>query len=433
MKFKFLIISFFLSALLYGQEVKVVSLEECIKIGVDNSKTLKISRSKVLSAKERLNEIKTAQLPTLRLSSSYSRLSPVDPFQIGSMQISPSILDNYSARLTLSQPLFTGNRLSSNAELTEFNSLAAETDYSKDKNQLILDIKMSYWNYAKSLKVKETLEKNIIQVKSRLADLENLYNNGLATNNEVLKVKVQLSNFEILLLDATNNIDISLYNLNNTLGIPVNTKLEPKAIIELKQPVVPKLDDLIKESKRNRSDLKSLDYRIRSGEAGISLSKAGWYPQLSFNANYLYANPNSRIFPSVEKFKGTWDLGITLTYDIWNWKVTSYQTRQAEANLDQIKIAKEITENNIDLEVNQNYKSLISVSAKMKLTKETVEQAQENYRVTTEKYKSGLLLNSEVVDAETSLLLAEINNITTIADYLIVIARLEKSIENTLK
>ena len=69
----------------------------------------------------------------------------------------------------------------------------------------------------------------------------------------------------------------------------------------------------------------------------------------------------------------------------------------------------------------------------MKLTKETVEQAKENYRVTNEKYKSGLLLNSEVVDAETSLLLAEINNITTIADYLIVIARLEKSIENTLK
>lgn len=430
---KFFVVFTLLSTALFGQEAKVVSLEECIKIGIDNSKTLKISGSKIVSAKERLNEIKTAQLPTLRLNGSYSRLSPVDPFQIGSMQISPSILNNYSARLTLSQPLFTGNRLSSNTELTEFNSLAAETDFSKDKNQLVLDIKVAYWNYAKSLKVKETIEKNIVQVQSRFQDLENLYNNGLATNNEVLKVRVQLSNFEILLLDATNNIDISLYNLNNILGIPVNTKLEPKAIIELKQPGIPKLEDLIKASKQNRSDLKSLDFRIKSGEAGITLSKAGWYPQLNFTANYLYANPNSRIFPSVEKFKGTWDLGITLSYDIWNWKLTSYQTKQAEANLEQTRIAKELTENNIDLEVSQNYKSLLSVTAKMKLTKETVEQAKENYRVTNEKYKSGLLLNSEVVDAETSLLLAEINNITTIADYLIVIARLEKSIENTLK
>ena len=433
MRIKLFVVFTLLSAALFGQEAKVVSLEDCIKIGIDNSKTLKISGSKIVSAKERLNEIKTAQLPTLRLNGSYSRLSPVDPFQIGSMQISPSILNNYSARLTLSQPLFTGNRLSSNTELTEFNSLAAETDFSKDKNQLVLDIKVVYWNYAKSLKVKETIEKNIVQVQSRFQDLENLYNNGLATNNEVLKVRVQLSNFEILLLDATNNIDISLYNLNNILGIPVNTKLEPKAIIELKQPEIPKLEDLIKASKQNRSDLKSLDYRIKSGEAGITLSKSGWYPQLNFTANYLYANPNSRIFPSVEKFKGTWDLGITLSYDIWNWKLTSYQTKQAEANLEQTRIAKELTENNTDLEVSQNYKSLLSVTAKMKLTKETVEQAKENYRVTNEKYKSGLLLNSEVVDAETSLLLAEINNITTIADYLIVIARLEKSIENTLK
>lgn len=433
MKTNILLLFVFFASVSFAQDAKVVSLEDCIKLGIENSKTLKISKSKIITAKEKLNEVKTSQLPVLRLSGSYSRLSPVDPFQIGSMQISPSILNNYSARLTLSQPLFTGNRLSSNTELTEFNSMAAETDFSKDKNQLILDIKTAYWNYAKSLKVKETLEKNILQVKSRLQDLENLYNNGLATNNEVLKVKVQLSNFEILFLDASNNIDIALYNLNNVLGIPVSTKLEPKAIIELIQPEIPKLEDLIKESKRNRSDLKSLDYRIKSGEAGITLSKAGWYPQFSLTANYLYANPNSRIFPSQEKFKGTWDVGITLSYDIWNWKVTSYQTKQAEANLEQTKIAKELTENNIDLEVNQNYKSLLSVTAKMKLTKETVEQAKENYRVTNEKYKSGLLLNSEVVDAETSLLLAEINNITTIADYLIVIARLEKSIETTLK
>lgn len=433
MKIIFLALLALITTVVNGQEIKVVSLDDCIKIGVDNSKTLKISATKIISSKERLNEIRTAQLPTLKLNGSYSRLSPVDPFQIGSMQISPSILNNYSAKLTLSQPLFTGNRLSSNTELSEYNSLAAETDFSKDKNQLILDIKVAYWNYAKSLKLKETIDKNIIQVKSRLSDLENLYNNGLATNNEVLKVRVQLSNFEILLLDATNNIDISLYNLNNILGIPVNTKLEPKAIIEFKQPEIPKLEDLIKSSKQNRSDLKSLDYRIKSGEAGITLSKSGWYPQLNLTANYLYANPNSRIFPSVEKFNGTWDFGITLSYDIWNWKLTSYQTKQAVANLEQTKLTKELTENNIDLEVSQNYKSLISVTAKMKLTKETVEQAKENYRVTNEKYKSGLILNSEVVDAETSLLLAEINNITTIADYLIVIARLEKSIENTLK
>jgi outer membrane protein TolC len=433
MKTKFLILFIFLSSVAFTQDIKIVSLEDCIKIGIDNSKTLKISKLKIISAQEKLNEVKTAQLPVLRLNGSYSRLSPVDPFKIGAMQISSSILNNYSTKLTLSQPVFTGSRLSSNTELTEFNSFAAETDFSKDKNQLVLDIKVAYWNYAKSIRVKETLEKNVLQVKARLTDLENLYNNGLATNNDVLKVRVQLSNFEILLLDATNNIDIALYNLNNTLGIPVNTKLEPKAIIELKQPEIPKLEDLIKESKNNRSDLKSLDFRIKSGEAGITFSKAGWYPQLSLAANYLYANPNPRVFPTQDKFTGTWDIGLTLTYDIWNWKATSYQTKQAEANLEQTKVAKELTESNIDLEVSQNYKSLLSVTAKMKLTKETVEQAKENYRVTSEKYKSGLLLNSEVVEAETSLLLAEINNITTIADYLIVIARLEKSIENTLK
>jgi len=433
MKYKFFILIFLISSIVAAQGTKDVSLDDCIKIGIQNSKTLMISKSKVLSSQERLNEVNTAELPTLRFNGSYSRLSPVDPFQIGTMQISPSILNNTSFRLTLSQPLFTGNRLSSNSDLSEYNFLASEKDYQKDKNQLTLDIKTAYWNFVKSIELKKTIEKNIVQVKSRLKDMENLFNAGLATNNDLLRLKVQLSNFEILLLDSDNNINVAMLSLNNILGIPLSTNLQPKEKVELNKYDIPNLNELIRKSKQNRSDLKSLDFRIKSNESNIKMIKSGWYPQLSFNANYLFANPNSRIFPSQAKFNGTWDVGVTLTYDIWNWKLTSYQTSQAERTLEQTILSKELTENNIEFEVNQYYKSFLSVSEKLRLTKETVEQAQENYRITAEKFKSGLVLNSDVIDAETSLLSAEINNITAIVDYYIAIARLEKSIENNLK
>jgi len=83
--------------------------------------------------------------------------------------------------------------------------------------------------------------------------------------------------------------------------------------------------------------------------------------------------------------------------------------------------------------VNQNYSTYKSSVERLRLTKETVEQAEENYRVTFEKYKSGLILNLEVVDAETSLLLARINYYNSMADYYISVARLEKAIENNFK
>ncbi|MCI0472115.1 MAG: TolC family protein [Ignavibacteria bacterium] len=433
MKIKVLVLLMLFLPALYAQESKTVTLSDCINIAVENNKLLKVSKSKIYFAGEKLNEVQTSQLPTLKFNGSAQRLSEVDPFKIGTMQISPSILNNYSMRLTLSQPLFTGFRLASNVEVSEYNYRVVEKDYQKDKNQLIMDTKIAFFNYVKAREVKKTIEKSIEQVAVRVNDIKNLYENGLATYNDLLKVKVQLSNFEILNLDATNNISNSMYYLNTIMGLPVSTNLVVRDSVRLFIFDIPKLEDLINQSRQNRSDIKSLEFRIKSGESGIRSARSGWFPQLSFNANYLYANPNSRYFPAQNAFKGSWDIGLTLTYDLWNWRLTTYQTRQAESNVEQTKLTKEFLESTVELEVNQNYSTYKSSVERLRLTKETVEQAEENYRVTFEKYKSGLILNLEVVDAETSLLLARINYYNSMADYYISVARLEKAIETNFK
>jgi outer membrane protein TolC len=433
MKYKLLFIFLLTAACITAQDGKIISVDDCVRIGIENNKNLQVSLSKLYSVRQRLKEVKTNELPALRLNGSYSRLSEVDPFVIMGQQIQPAILNNTNFRLTLSQPLFTGFRLSSNTEAAEYNVFASERDYTRDVNLLTYDIRNAYWSYVKAYELKKTIEKNIEQVRTRLRDLVNQYEAGLATNNDVLKVRVQLSNFEILLLEAGNSMDIGILSLNNLMGIPVSTKIQPKVENVYQTVYLPALDSLTTQAFVNRSELKSLEMKIKSSESGINSAKSGWYPQLNLAANYIYANPNSRIFPSQAAFKGTWDVGITLSYDIWNWRLTSYQTAQAKATRDQNTLAFELTKNNIELEVAQVYKNLQNTIERFRLTKETVEQAKENYRVTNEKFRSGLVLNLEVVDAETSLLLAEINYTTTIIDYFIGVAKLEKATEQKIK
>ena len=370
---------FLLAPLLYSQDVKTVNLDDCIKIALENNKALEISKSRILSAEERYNEVRTAELPVLRFNGSYTRLSPVDPFKIGSQQISPSILNNYSMKLSLTQPLFTGFRLSSNTDISEMNYRSANMDFEKERVQLVYDVKSSYLTYIKARELKRVIENNINEVRLRLRDLENLYNSGLATSNEVLKVKVQLSNFEMLLLEAANNMDVAVLALNNLMGIPVGTKLDIRSVpFEYKPVSVPSAEELIKMAMQNRSELRSLEYRYRAGEYGIKMSKSGWYPQVNLSANYYYSNPNTRIFPQQDKFKGTWDIGLTLSYDLWNWRLYSYQTAQAEASVEQTKFLIEQVSNAIEFEVRQAYKNLQTIEERIKLSSETVLQAQEN-------------------------------------------------------
>ncbi|MCE1164900.1 MAG: TolC family protein [Bacteroidetes bacterium] len=422
------ILVFLFAAAAGAQLDKPMTLDDCIRTGMENSKTLKISKYKVDAAEEKLKEVNTAFLPSLKFMGNYSRLSPVDPFVVMGISIAPSILDNYTTKLSLSQPLFTGGRISGTSDMMESNYEAAKSDYDKEKDQLVYDIKNAFWSYYKSIENSKAIDENIRMVEAHLKDIENMMTLGLATNNDVLRVKVQLSNTKLLQIDAQNNVEISMIGLNNVMGLSVNRDTKIEANPDLPKSQTWDLDKLIKEAIANRPEIKAMEYRIKMNESSITVSNSYWYPMITAGANYTYAQPNSRIFPSVNQFKGTWDVGVTLTYDIWNWRLTSHQTAQNKLNLEQARLSLGQIKDGISLEVNQVYLGLVKAKERIPVANETVSQAEENYRVTSEKYKQGLVLNSDVIDAETSLLQAKINYTTSVVDYELMIARLEKSI-----
>lgn len=422
-----------ISVRVYSQDTIVLTLQQCIQLGLEKNHIVALNRYKVQFAEEKIKEIKVQQLPILRFTGSYTRLSPVDPFKIGSMEVQPSLLNSYVFRLSLTQPLFTGGRISSGIDQTENLYYATEKDFARDKNQLVLDIKTAFWNYYKAVTLLKVIDENINQIKYHLNDLTNLYNKGLATYNDVLKVKVQLSNAEFLKLDAQNNIDLARVALNNLLGIELTSRTIVSAKLDSVDTKLPTLEELYQLGIKNRSEIQGMEFRIKAAESAINISRSGWFPQLSFVANYNYANPNTRIFPQENKFKGTWDIGISLTYDLWNWNLNSKLINEAELQLKQTKTSLAQIKDAILFEINQSYTNVTKSIEKIKLTQETIIQAEENYRVTYEKFKSGLVLNSEVVDAEVALLQANINYVNSLVDYYIALSKLEKSVETNFK
>ena len=198
---------------------------------------------------------------------------------------------------------------------------------------------------------------------------------------------------------------------------------EPKAL---------DLNSLTNEALGNRIELRSLDYKIRSASENISVVKSGYYPLISLISNYYYANPNLRIQPPEDVFHGTWDVGVNLSWDVWNWGYTKAQVRQAEQTYVQGKINYEQLKESIELEVNQNYLNSVYLDERIAVSKKAVEQAKDNYKVTLEKYNVQLATSTEVVDAEIALFQAETNYTNAIVDYRISMIKLNRSIGKRL-
>ncbi|MGB9771201.1 MAG: TolC family protein [Candidatus Kapaibacteriota bacterium] len=417
---------------LLSQNEYPLSIDEAINLAMKNSKNLKIAESKVFSAEAKANETNTQLYPTLKLASGYTRLSQVQPFKFNfqgrDIEISPTILNNYQIRFGLQYPIFTGFRLENTSRMMELNAKATEFDYESEKTKLLYDVISTYYSIKTLESSVKSVEENIRQVKAHLNDIQNFYNNGMATENDVLKVKVQLSNLELAKIDLENALNLSRVNFCILIGLPATTNIVLTTEINPEIVDYADLNKLLEIAFKNRPELQAMELRREASQKAIAIARSGWYPQILLGANYYYNRPNQRLMPLQDKFYGTWDFGLTLSFDIWNWMSTKYQTQQAEATYYQTDLGYQQLKDGITLEVSQNYFAYIKAKEKIKVSQEAVRQAEENYRVTNEKFKNGLVASSELLDAEVALLNAKISYNNSLLEFEIAKAKLEKSI-----
>jgi outer membrane protein TolC len=265
-----------------------------------------------------------------------------------------------------------------------------------------------------------------------LADANKLMQAGLSTRNDVLKIEVQLSNARIAQMDAENDAHLAAMNLNVLLSRPVDMPVDL-----LSRPVEdpgqsrPAVDSLTHVALTGRPDLQAVRTRVEASRAGVSAARAGWWPQLALSGNYLYARPNSRYFPTKDEFKGTWDVGVVLSVDLWNWGVTARQSEAAEANLRQAEFTAAQMEDVVSLEVNRAALQVDRARSRSSMAAIALGQAEEQSRTTEQRFKTGLATSTDLLDAEVSLHQAKTTQSGARVEYEIARARLTRALGKT--
>lgn len=439
------LISFFLTSVLFAQQpAQQLRLADCISQALGKNPAIQISQAKVQSAEARSSEALTSLLPQLKFTGRAAELSPIDPFgiKIGppvnlSMILFPSITENYSMKLSLQQPLFTGFKLKKNLEMAELNANATREELTKEQSDLVLDVIIAYWNFYRAIKVEEVIRQTVEQMSEHLKDAMNLSQQGIATDADVMKVQVQLSDVKVKQLEARNAIRLTSMALNSLIRNSLETEIVPSDTPTISQStsntlLTENLSKLQTFARERRPELKSMQLRRDISSAGVTAAKGGWYPQIFFAANYDYARPNQRIIPPKDQWDGTWDIGVTFQWNIWDWYITGHQTAQAEAALRQSEAGITQLYDAVTLDVAQQYFNSQTAKEKVDVAFGGMEQAQESYRMTLEKYKNGVTSNTEMLDSEIALLQAKLTHTQAIVDCTLALARLKKAVGDNL-
>lgn len=427
---KIILISLIIVSGLYSQSQKL-TLQQSIEIGLKNSRQIKISESALKSSDARITEYTSQMLPKLSLSAGYNYLNLNDPHQLGLGPIPIQVKNPfylYGMQLSIQQPIFTGFQLSSLRSAAENSYEAVNLEHQKNINNKALEIRTSFWNFYKAHRLVELTEEYLRSLEEELRITKNFLENGLVTTNDYLKLQLQSSNTMLQLIDAKNNLSLARAAFNKSIGLPLNDSTEIEISFQSYQELKLQYSDMISEAIQNRVEIKAIEFKIKSSEDRITAANSNWWPKLYAGGNFYLYNVNAETFSIDNEKLQLWSVGLSLNWDLWNWGYTSSKSEQAEQEMLQNRESLDLLKDQIELEVYNAYLALNSQIEKLKVSQLVVASAEENFRITKEKYENQLATTSDLIEAEAELLNSKSRLAISQADYDLAKAKLDLAV-----
>ena len=377
--------------------------------------------------------------PQVDLGAGYQRRSEVpeltifaptaDPARpVESITVFPNIQDNWRLRAGLALPLYTGGRLSSQIEAASLSREAARRDLEGARSDLVLETKAAYWGLVTARASERVLQETIKAFEAHLTDARNREKFGMAARNEVLAVEVERDRAELDLLRATAGADVAEANMRRLLDLPPATRVEPAEPLEAAPADRADVETLVAEAAAARADRAAIAARASAAEALVGIERGARLPQVALSAGYTYANPNRDIVPPTADWKDTWDVGVGLTWSVFDGGRRSAAEARSRAQADAAREQLREVDRAIRLEVTQRALELGTAGRRVAVAARGLEAARESRKVAQDRYREGVIPSSELLDAEMALERAELSRTEALAALRLAAALLDRAV-----
>jgi outer membrane protein TolC len=288
------------------------------------------------------------------------------------------------------------------------------------RQTIIFNTKQSYYSVLSTQRLLQVAEETIQQSQRHLEEAQARFEVGLAPRFDVTQTQVQLSNAMLTRVIARNNAALARETLRTAMGITGPFAYTLADTLE-REVVVFDDEAVLTQAYANRPELRSLQAQETAAAKNVSALQKQYLPSVSGNAQY---NWTGREYPLQEG----WVWGVTLTFPLFDDILTTAQVGEARANLRGLEAQQEDLCLQVALEVRQSLLTLREAEESIRVSEQTLVQAQENLDLAEGRYSAGVGNIIELTDAQVLLTSARANNIQALYIYKTVIAELEKAV-----
>ena len=411
-----------------AQTGKKLSVKESVKMALEHSYGLQAAEADAAGARAAFRKSRSNRFPSVSGRASYMRLSDnipaVDFSPPGSdttLTILPVELDQFRSELGIEQLLFAGGRLNSRVEAAGHQAEAAGLMEKEEQVQVAFQAREAYWKLFQAEAEHKVVRSALKRVNEHLKNVRNKLEAGTALRTDLLNAKTRRSEVLLDQVESRSRVQVARLELNRLLGLPAGAKTEPVAP---DQPGVLsfEMEKLAERALQQRPGLQALSERIGAREAQVDAVQAEWFPEISLVGRYVYARPNQYFFAQQDQFKGTWEAGLQLQWNLWSGGQRSAQTSQARAQLRKAEARLAEKKEQARIEVTRRYLELKRAIESIDVAAKSVEAAEEAYKSAQRQYKAGAVLSEQVLDAQHAYRKTQARHARAVASYQIAYA-----------
>lgn len=410
-----------------------LTLQDAIETALAQHPTLRMGQATVEAARQRVRQQAAGYLPRGAYTYIYSRQQRPLSAAVGGVNVGAGpqqrsfsqVFNFNSTNLSMTQLLFDFGRTLDSIRSAAASVEASTADLEATRQTVIFNAKQAYHSILSSQRLLQVAAETVQQNQQHLAEAQARFQVGLAPRFDVTQVQVQVSNAELNLVTARNNVALGYETLRTAMGVTGPFRF---TLVDMLERGMMTFDDeaILAQAYDRRPELDSLRAQQKAAAERVSALQKQYLPSVSGTAQY---NWTGREYP----LQQGWLWGVTLTVPLFDDILTTAQVGEAQATLRNLHAQEENLRQQVALEVRQSLLTLRQAEESIRVSEQTLVQARENLDLAEGRYSAGVGNIIELTDAQVSLTSARANNIQALYTYKTAVAQLEKAIGQRLE
>lgn len=385
-----------------------MTLAECIAAAMDANRDIASARQALSLAESGIGEARSGFLPNLSLSGSYNFMEKSQKIDFplpggGVEQTEMDFTRDYGLELSLSQALYTGGALSGSYRISKLNRAIAEADLGRLEADVALNVIRVFYAYLLARESVSVAEEAILTAEEFLRVVRARYDAGEASDFEVMRAEVEVSNLQPAIIIARNAVAQAGLSLRNAMGMGLDRDVAFQGSFDetLGDAADPGLEAAVARGLEMRPELRIVRAQAEIAEQNLTIAKAGRLPTFAVTAAYDLSS--DEISVDGDAWDDTYAGYLVMSLPVFDGFKTRSRIAGSRAQIKQAAISVESLREGIELEVRSSLLAVGAAREQLKSQGKAVEVAAEGLRISNERYVQGFATNLEVMDAQLAL------------------------------